>query len=48
MRASAANSLMVSYLLVLAAPVAAQELPATSRYIDPAAGLTIVQAIAEG
>ncbi len=48
MRASAASGVMVSCLLVLAAPLAAQDTPATSRYIDPAAGVTIAQAIAEG
>lgn len=48
MRAGAASSVVVSCLLVLAAPLAAQDMPVTSRYLDPAAGLTVVQAIAEG
>jgi outer membrane protein, heavy metal efflux system len=41
-----AAAIVVSF--TIARPAAAQELPAPTRYLDPAAGLSIGQAIAEG
>ena len=47
MRTSVACGVVVSCLLALAVPVAAQRPPATTRYVDPA-GLTIAEATALG
>lgn len=47
MKASVVNGVILFSLLAIAAPEAAQDTPATNRYIDPA-GLTVAQAIAEG
>src|SRR5438105_5102511 len=48
MRVNAASAVIVWCLLAAVARAGAQDLPGTSRYIDPAAGLTVAQAIAEG